>query len=175
MEMDIDHLLIFLWHLESNILSFAWWVHTYLASEPISREWYSNPIWPWERPLIPLICSFMECFISWWPLPHPTFIIISLSRNWLTSKVSEHSPCNGQASAFRNAKGKLSNDQNPFSFLIKYFYNPHKFLQGRIHSHRIPPTHHWYLVTSMTLVLLINPLSSSKFELLPPNPKCTLL
>ena len=48
------------------------------------------------------------------PLPCPTWMRISLSQNWLTSRVSEHSPCNGQASAFQNSKGKLSNDKNPF-------------------------------------------------------------
>ena len=76
-----------------------------------------------------------------WPLPCPTWMRISLSRNWLTNKVSEYSSCNGQASAFQNVKGKLSIDQNPFSFLMTYFYNPSKVLQGRIHSHWLPPTH----------------------------------
>ena len=78
----------------------------------------------------------LEC-----PLQHPTWMRISLSRNWLTSRVSEHSPCNGQASAFQNAKGKYQNYQNPFSFLMKYFYNPHNVIQVLIHSHMIPPAH----------------------------------
>ena len=98
-----------------------------------------------------------------------------LPRNWLTSRESEHSPCNGQACAFQIAKSKFSNDQNPFSFLMTYFYNSPKVLQGRIPSHRLPPTHSWCLVTSMTLVLLLIPSSSSKFESLLTKPKCALL
>ena len=62
MEMDFNQFLIFLWNLESISLSIARWVHTYPASEPISREWYSHPSWPWERPFINFIGSFMECF-----------------------------------------------------------------------------------------------------------------
>ena len=100
--------------------------------------------------------------------------ILSLYRNWLTTRASEHSPCNGQASAFQNAKGKFSNDKNPLSFLMTYFYNYNKVIQGLIPSHSLPPTHPWCLVTPVSLVLLI-PQSSSKFELLLPNPKCTLL
>ena len=100
---------------------------------------------------------------------------ISLSRNWLTSRVSEHSQCIGQASAFQNAKGKLSNDKIFLSFLMKYFYIHTKVLQGIIHSHRLPPTHHWCLVTSMPLGLLLDPSSSTKFEWFPITPKFNLL
>ena len=114
-------------------------------------------------------------YISGWPLQQPIWMRIQLPRNWLTSKASEHSPCNGQASAFQNAKGKLSNDQNPFSFLITYFYNPPKVLEVWIPSHRIPPTHPWCSVTPMTLVLFLIPQSSSKFECLPQMSKCDLL
>ena len=32
---------------------------------------------------------------SEWPLPWPTWMRISLSRNWITSSVSVHSPCKG--------------------------------------------------------------------------------
>ena len=110
-----------------------------------------------------------------WPLSCPTWMIISLSWNWLASRVSEHSPCNGQASAFQNSKGKYQNYHNPLSFLMKYFDNPPNVIQGLIHSHRLPPTHPWCLVTSMPLGLLLNPSSSSEFELLLPSPKCSLL
>ena len=58
---------------------------------------------------------------------------------------------------------------------MKYFYNSHKALQVLIPSHMIPPTHPLCLVTPMTLALLLIPQSSSKFELLLPNPKCALL
>ena len=68
-------------------------------------------------------------YISEWTLPCPTWMRISLSLNWLTSKVSVHSPCNGQAIALQNAKGKFTNDQNIFKLLMKYFYNPPKVLQ----------------------------------------------
>ena len=60
--MDFDHLSIFLWHLEISCLSFARWVHTYPASEPISRVWDYNPSFPWDIPFITLIWGFMEFF-----------------------------------------------------------------------------------------------------------------
>ena len=42
---------------------------------------------------------------SEWPLPFQTCMRISLSRNWLTSRVSVHSPCKGQAIALQVPKG----------------------------------------------------------------------
>ena len=65
--------------------------------------------------------------------------------------------------------------KNKFSFLMKYFYNHPKVLQGRIHSHMLPPTHPWCLVTPMTLVLFVMPQSYSKFEWFPLTSKCILL
>ena len=38
------------------------------------------------------------------PLPWPTWMRISLSRNWLTSRVSVHSLCKGQAIALQIPK-----------------------------------------------------------------------
>ena len=58
---------------------------------------------------------------SEWPLHQPTWKGIQLPRNWFISKESEHSPCNGQAKSLQNAKGQLTNDKNPFSFLMKLF------------------------------------------------------
>ena len=59
---------------------------------------------------------------------------ISLSRNWLTNRVSVHSPCNGQANALQNSEGKFTNDQNQFPFLMKYFYNHINPLKVQINS-----------------------------------------
>ena len=41
------------------------------------------------------------------PLHKPTWKGIQLSRNWFTSRESEHSPCNGQAKSLQNYKGQL--------------------------------------------------------------------
>ena len=41
--------------------------------------------------------SFISHERSQWPLHQPTWKEIQLPRNWLASKESEHSPCNGQA------------------------------------------------------------------------------
>ena len=60
--MDFYHFLICLRNLESISLSIAQLVHTYPTSEPISREWDSHPIFPWDIPFKPLIWSFMEFF-----------------------------------------------------------------------------------------------------------------
>ena len=57
-----------------------------------------------------------------WPVHQPTWKGIKIHRNWFTSKESEHSQCNGQAKALQNAKVQLKNDQNPLSFLMKFFY-----------------------------------------------------
>ena len=59
--------------------------------------------------------------------------------NWLTSKVSVHSLCKGQAIALQMPKENSQMMKNPFTFLMRYFYNPPKVFQGIIHSHRIPP------------------------------------
>ena len=67
------------------------------------------------------------------------------------------------------------NDKNPFSFLMKYFYNPHRVPYGQIFLHRLPPTHPSGLVTPMTLVFFLMPQLSSKFEWMPLNPKCNLV
>ena len=54
-----------------------------------------------------------------WHLQQPIWMRIQLPRNWLTSRESEHLPCNGQASDFQNDKGKFSNDKNIVSFLME--------------------------------------------------------
>ena len=59
---------------------------------------------------------------SEWPLHQPIWKGIQPPRNWFTRRESEHSLCNGQAKALQNAKGQLTNDQNPFFFLITSFY-----------------------------------------------------
>ena len=59
---------------------------------------------------------------SEFPLHQPTLKGIQLPRNWFTDWESEHSPCNGQAKSLQYEKGKLTNDKNPLSFLMKSFY-----------------------------------------------------
>ena len=67
--------------------------------------------------------SLISHDISELPLHQPTWKGIQLPRNWFTSRESEHSSFNtGQAKALQNEKGQLTNDQNPFSFLMKSFY-----------------------------------------------------
>ena len=56
--------------------------------------------------------------MSEWTLHQPTFKGTQLTRNWVTSRESEHSPCNGQAKALHNAKGKLTNDPKVAPFLL---------------------------------------------------------
>ena len=57
-----------------------------------------------------------------WPFHQPNWKGIQLPQNWFTSRESEHSLCNGQEKPLQNSKGQLKNDQNTFSFLVKYFY-----------------------------------------------------
>ena len=57
-----------------------------------------------------------------WTLHQPTWKGIQLHRNWFTSRESEHSPCNGQAKALKNAKDQLKNYKRLFSFLKTSFY-----------------------------------------------------
>ena len=49
-----------------------------------------------------------------WPLPWPNLMSISLSRNWLTSRVSVHSPCKGQANSLQIPKENLKMIKIPF-------------------------------------------------------------
>ena len=61
------------------------------------------------------IPSLRSNYRSEWPLHQPTWKGIQLPRNWFTSRESEHSPCNGQAKALQNDKGKLKNDKKNYS------------------------------------------------------------
>ena len=107
-------------------------------------------------------------------LSHGQLGWVSLSWNWLTSKVSVHWPCKGQANALQMPKANSQMIKSHFHSSW-HFYIPHKVIQGRIHSNRLPPPHPWCLVTSMPLDLFLNPSSSTQFEWLPPSPKCVLL
>ena len=73
--------------------------------------------------------------------------------------------CDGKTSSFQNAKGKLSNDKNPFSFPMTYFYNRHKLIQVQFHSHFPPPNPNcfhqtpsapsWRIFLSLTCYIII--------------------
>ena len=112
----------------------------------MDHEQKKNPIW--NKKISEDINERLE-----WPIPYPTWMIISLSWSCLTSRVSVHSLCKGQAIALQMPKENSQMIKNTFIFLITYFYNPHKVLQVLIHSHRIPSPHSWCLVTSMPLGL----------------------